>query len=250
MTVVLVNGNPETPAVWRPLIVALGRSDVVTLAPPGFGAPVPDGFAATYDEYVSWLVAELEKLGEAVDLVGHDWGSNFTFRVACERPDLLRSWVIDTAGGFAPDYSFPDVSRVWQEAGAGEKAMANWLAMDLPARTALNEALGMSADVAAELAVAFDKPMTDCILGVYRSVPESVLADWGQRAADASARPGLVVIPTHDEYTGTPGQHHWLAEKAGAQAAVLEGLGHWWMLQDPAAAAEALTRFWADYSSG
>jgi hypothetical protein len=25
---------------------------------------------------------------------------------------------------------------------------------------------------------------------------------------------------------------------------VLDGLGHWWMLQDPARGAAALTRFW------
>ncbi len=246
MTVVLVNGNPETPAVWRPLIVALAREDIVTLAPPGFGARVPEGFGATYDEYVGWLVAELESIGEPVDLVGHDWGANFSFRVACERPDLLRSWAIDTAGGFAPDYSFPGVSRVWQTPGEGEKAMANWLAMGIPERTALNEALGMTVDAAGELAAAFDKPMTDCILAVYRSVPQPVLAHWGARATDASQRPGLVVIPTGDQYTGTPGQHQWLAEQAGARVAVLEGLGHWWMLQDPAASAEALSRFWAN----
>jgi pimeloyl-ACP methyl ester carboxylesterase len=99
--------------------------------------------------------------------------------------------------------------------------------------------------VAAELAAAFDERMTQCILAVYRSVPEAVLADLGQRASEASARPGLVIIPTRDEYTGTSGQHRWLAEKAGAQVAVLEGLGHWWMLQDPAASAETLSLFWA-----
>src|SRR4051794_37056625 len=77
MTVVLVNGNPETKAVWEPLIAELGRDELVTLSPPGFGAAVPDGFAATYDEYVLWLAAELEAMGDPVDLVGHDWGANF-----------------------------------------------------------------------------------------------------------------------------------------------------------------------------
>jgi len=61
MTVVLVHGNPETDVVWEPLIGALGRDDIVTLSPPGFGAPLPEGFGATYDEYVSWLAAELER---------------------------------------------------------------------------------------------------------------------------------------------------------------------------------------------
>jgi pimeloyl-ACP methyl ester carboxylesterase len=47
MGVVLVHGNPETAAVWEPLRAALGRDDVVCLSPPGFGAPVPDGWEAT-----------------------------------------------------------------------------------------------------------------------------------------------------------------------------------------------------------
>jgi pimeloyl-ACP methyl ester carboxylesterase len=42
MTVVLVHGNPETDAIWGPLVDALGRDDVVLLSPPGFGAPLPE----------------------------------------------------------------------------------------------------------------------------------------------------------------------------------------------------------------
>ena len=33
------------------------------------------------------------------------------------------------------------------------------------------------------------------------------------------------------------------AERFGAEVAVLEGLGHWWMLQDPEAGATALRGF-------
>ena len=48
VTVVFVHGVPETAAIWDPLIAALGRDDVVALSPPGFGAPVPEGFEATF----------------------------------------------------------------------------------------------------------------------------------------------------------------------------------------------------------
>jgi pimeloyl-ACP methyl ester carboxylesterase len=50
------------------------------------------------DDYAAWLVAELEAVGEPVDLVGHDWGGGFTVRVVSLRPDLVRSWVSDAAG--------------------------------------------------------------------------------------------------------------------------------------------------------
>src|SRR2546422_8592058 len=55
MTVVLVHGNPETDAIWGPLVEALARTDVVRLSPPGFGAPLPDSFPTTYLAYRDWL---------------------------------------------------------------------------------------------------------------------------------------------------------------------------------------------------
>ena len=41
MTVVLVHGNPETEAIWGPLVDALGRDDVVRLSPPGSALRYP-----------------------------------------------------------------------------------------------------------------------------------------------------------------------------------------------------------------
>ena len=35
-----------------------------------------------------------------------------------------------------------------------------------------------------------------------------------------------------------------MANKLSAQVTPLEGVGHWWMLQDPERGAEALTAFW------
>ena len=40
MTVVLGAWQPETDAVWDPLVEALGRADVIRVSPPGFGAPL------------------------------------------------------------------------------------------------------------------------------------------------------------------------------------------------------------------
>ena len=104
--------------------------------------------------------------------------------------------------------------------------------------------MGMTPAVARALAVALDDTMGRCILALYRSVPEAVLAQWGQKVPAASARPGLVIVPAEDDYTGGEARHRWIAERAGASVAVLEGVGHWWMLQDPAAAAATLRRFW------
>jgi pimeloyl-ACP methyl ester carboxylesterase len=244
MRAVFVHGNPECAAVWSPLLAELNRSDVVTLSPPGFGAAVPVSFDATADGYVQWLTAEIEAIGTPVDLVGHDWGAMIALRVACQRPDLLRSWCIDIAGTFARDYVWHEATRAWRTPGEGEAAVAAWVQMGVLGRTSLYESLGMTAAAAKEIAEAFDETMGRCILGLYRSVPQDVLAKWSAQLPDAAARPGLVIFATEDIWSGGEARHRWVAEQCGAQTTVLEGFGHWWMLEDPAAGAHELRRFW------
>ena len=71
MPAVLVHGVPETPAVWDLLRAQLKRADVIALQLPGFGCPRPAGFGATKEEYVAWLVGELEQIAAQgpIDLV-------------------------------------------------------------------------------------------------------------------------------------------------------------------------------------
>jgi pimeloyl-ACP methyl ester carboxylesterase len=76
----------------------------VRLSPPGFGAPLPDDFSATYIAYRDWLEGELENFGEPVDVVGHDWGGGHVMNVVMHRPELVRSWVSDILGCFDPDF--------------------------------------------------------------------------------------------------------------------------------------------------
>ena len=128
MTIVLVHGNPETAAIWEPLTAALGRADVVALSPPGFGAPVPEGFAARSDDYLAWLVDQLEDLrgDEPIDLVGHDWGGGHVQRLAGTRPDLIRSWVTDIAGCTDPDYVWHDLARSGRRQAPARRPSRRW----------------------------------------------------------------------------------------------------------------------------
>jgi len=244
MTAVLVHGNPETAALWRPLVSELGGDDVITLSPPGFGAPVPYGFGATSDEYVAWLVSSLESIGEPVDLVGHDWGANYALRVACERPDLLRSWCVDTAGVWAPDYVWHEVSRMFRTPDVGERIISAWLAMGPEERQAIFQQAGIAPDVVAEMADAIDEAMGRCILEIYRSADEAAFARWREQLTAASARPGLVLAVVGDDLAGTEAQHRWTAERTGAEVALFDRRGHWWMLHEPATGAVALRGFW------
>jgi pimeloyl-ACP methyl ester carboxylesterase len=243
VTAVFVHGNPETAAVWRPLLAELDRDDVVTLSPPGFGAPLPAGFTGSCDEHLAWLVSELEALGEPVDLVGHDWGAMHSLRVACERPDLLRSWCVDTAS-WAPDYEWHEVTRRFQAPGAGEQLIQAWLAMGATGRRVIFQPAGVAPDVVAELAAAIDEEMGRAILGVYRSGDAAAFARWRTGLPAAAARPGLILAAVGDDFGGTEADYRWVASEAGASVEVLHGLGHWWMLEDPVAGAQALQSFW------
>ena len=243
MPVVFVHGNPETTAIWDELCKHLGREDVIALSPPGFGAPVPEGFDATSDGYLAWLVAEVEAIDGPIDLVGHDWGGGHVMRLAVSRPDLIRSWIMDIAGCFDPEYVWHDAAQAWQTEGVGEEAVKGMAGAPVEARTAQFEGLGMSPAVAKNVAEAVNEEMAACILTLYRSAAQPAMTELGKDLAKASGKPGLVIIATEDHYTGGEVLARRSAERAGAEVAMLEGLGHWWMCQDPKRGAEMLAGF-------
>jgi pimeloyl-ACP methyl ester carboxylesterase len=251
MTVVLVHGNPETPAVWDLLVealTALGVDEPVRLAPPGFGAPVPEGWGATVVEYRDWLVAELERIarstGDAVDLVGHDWGGGHVLNAVMLRPDLVRTWCSDILGVFDPDYVWHHLAQTWQRPGDGEAAVAALAGAPASTRVARFAASGMDPVVAERVVAGIDAGMGECILRLYRSAAQPAMARLGAGIEAAAARPGLAVVPSEDHMTGTPEQHRRTAARAGARIVVLDGLGHWWMAQDPQRGARVLVDFW------
>ncbi len=244
MTVVLVHGNPESDALWDPLVAALGRDDVVRLSPPGFGAPLPDGFTATYLEYRDWLEAQLENIDGPIDLVGHDWGGGHVLNVVMHRPELVRSWASDVVGLFDPEYVWHDLAQVWQTPGEGEQAVDAMLGGTVEDRAAQMAALGIAIDIATQIAAVQGPDMGRAILALYRSARQPAMAEAGRALENAQARPGLSLLATDDPYIGSDAVRRRAAERAGAETAVLEGLGHWWMVQDPARGAAALSGFW------
>jgi pimeloyl-ACP methyl ester carboxylesterase len=244
VTVVLVHGNPETDAVWDPLVEALGRDDVIRLSPPGFGAPLPDDWPATYLDYRDWLEDELSRVDGPVDVVGHDWGGNHVVNVMMHRPELVRSWVSDIIGVFDPDYVWHEAALVWQTPVEGERLADAMLGGTLQDRTDRLVGLGLTHEVAAKMATAHGPEMARALLALYRSARHPALAEAGRSLERAAARPGLCLLATEDHYVGSEEIRRRAAVRAGARTEVLDGLGHWWMVQDPERGAAALTRFW------
>ena len=244
MTIVLVHGNPETAAIWEPLVDALGRDDVVALSPPGFGAPLPTGFSATYLAYRDWLEDELEDFDEPVDVVGHDWGGGHVVNLVMHRPELVRSWASDVVGLFDPDYVWHDMAQIWQTPGDGEQLVDTMFGGTVGDRTEQMASLGIPRDIAESIAAAQGPEMGRAILLLYRSARQPAIAEASRTLENAAARPGLSLLASDDPYVGSDEIRQRAAERAGARTEVLDGLGHWWMVQDPARGAAALTRFW------
>ena len=109
--IVFVHGVPETAVIWNKIRSAIDRESVA-LSLPGFGSPRPDGFGATKEDYVEWLVSELSAIEGPIDLVGHDWGAGLTYRVATAHGGSVRSWVADIGNIAHADYEWHDIAKV------------------------------------------------------------------------------------------------------------------------------------------
>ena len=246
--IVFVHGNPETAVVWDRLSEALRSvtdADQIRLSPPGFGAPVPAGFEPSPRAYRNWLAAELEQIGEPVDLVGHDWGGAHVVGVVMTRPHLVRTWATDAIGVFPPDYVWHPLAQIWQQPGLGEQWVTETLAAPTAELAATLASLGMDAGIAARIASAFDATMGRCVLELYRSARQPIMVALGGKLPAARGRPGLALIAEGDEYVGTSAQSREAAAIAGAAVALLPDAGHWWMTTgDQQPAVDALTRLW------
>ena len=236
MPVLFVHGVPETHRLWGPLLSHVSRKDVIAPDLPGFDSPVPEGFGSTKEEYLQWLIAEVEKTGGPVDIVGHDWGALLVERLVCVRPDLVRTWA---AGGGAIDenYTWHQIAQMWQTPGLGEQVMRGMTAEALATAFVEN---GMPEDAARETAAQVDERMKSCILPLYRSAV-NYPKEWGPDV-DKTSRPGMLIWGEHDPYMQVEFARR-MAQRSGAELVLLDS-GHWWPLQRPKEAAQALERFW------
>ena len=234
MPAVLVHGVPDTAELWDPLVARLTRDDVVRVRLPGFGAPLPAGFTSTMDEYAEWLADETAAVGDPVDLVGHDWGSLLTQRVATTRPQLVRSFVLSD-GAVSSTFRWHELAKQWQTPGVGEQVMA------LMTPDAMVGGLRDAGHPGAEAAAArVDEAMKAAVLALYRSAVD-IASEW--TPAPGSGPPALVLWGSGDPF-GPPSYGRAAAQLANARYVELDG-GHWAIIERPAEAAAALESFWA-----
>ena len=237
MAVVFVHGVADTHHVWDEVQKYLLRSDTVPLALPGFGTPVPSGFTATKEEYVDWVIAQLEDLGEPADLVGHDWGCIFTARVASLRPDLVRTW----AGGSGPisaKYQWHQWAKIWQTPGAGEQWMKS---LNIEEFGRILGGLGVPSSLVGETFDRIDATMKECILRLYRSAVH-LGTEWEPGLAQVTA-PALVFWGREDQPTPVTFADE-LGKALHAKRILKVQSNHYTILQQPEEIASALHEHW------
>lgn len=213
-----MHGVPDTHDLWDDVLAHLSSGAASgAIAPdlPGFGCPVPDGFTATKEEYLAWLIGRVEEAvdstGGPVDLVGHDWGTLLTQRLAVERPDLVRT-LASGAAALEPTYEWHEFAKAWQRPETG-----------------------------IEMVPTSDARMAECILSLYRSAVD-VYAEWTGDIESLTAR-SLVVWGADDPFVGRAFGERF-AERTKADLLMLEGCGHWWPRERPAEVAAALEAHW------
>lgn len=238
---VFVHGVPDTPIVWSPLLDALNlHDDIFVPHLPGLSTPAPEGFGGTPDDYVDWLIAQLSRLAKRsgpLDLVGHDWGGLFVVRIACLRPDLVRTW---TAANAVPDPSdpWPLIARLWATPVLGNILMA------ISPSSGLEKALirqRLTGGMAAHEAAHWKRQSRRAILKLYRSGMH-IGADWDAEIDQAPDR-GLVIWSGQDPYTSNETAERF-AKRTGASLNILEGAGHWSIAERAETVAGILSTHW------
>ncbi|MEJ0095173.1 MAG: alpha/beta hydrolase [Methylocella sp.] len=239
--IVFLHGVPETAAIWKKTRQAVEQKSIA-LSLPGFGCPRPPGFVATKDEYVRWILGELDRISGPIDLVGHDWGAGFTYRIATAYGERLHSWVADLGNGVHPDYQWHEFAKIWQTPGEGEAFFASQNALPPEQLAPRYEAMGVPLADALEMAAGADATMGDCILDLYRSATPNLYALWGP--FNPTKAPGLILHATDDPFS----DKRLAAESAsalGARFELIRDVGHFWPYEAPDKGAAILKSFWA-----
>ena len=244
MAIVMVHGYPATSHLWDPVITALGpiEEPVIALDLPGFKHPPPEGWQASKENYVDWLVAQLADIAKAhgpVNLVGHDWGCLLSTRVATLRPDLVRTLVVSN-GPVDEHYPLHDSWRVWARPGEGEAAM---------------EALTPEF-IRENFTVVMPEPYIDSVcallnpwskrvgLELYRSAV-NVGREWAPDLPKIVAP--CMIIWGEDDMVVPVHFGRRMAARMGAEFVTVPGT-HFWQLEHAAQGAAHLRSFWQQFA--
>jgi pimeloyl-ACP methyl ester carboxylesterase len=99
----LLHGWGASKELMAPLAQRLGGYRVVAPDLPGFGATPPPPQAWGVDEYATWVIAVLDRLGiERAHVIGHSNGGRVAIAMAVSHPDRVARLVLTDSAGIRP----------------------------------------------------------------------------------------------------------------------------------------------------
>ena len=248
--VVLLHGFPERRGSWDAVAARLHRQGLRTLAPDqrGYSSGArPRGRSAyRLPRLVGDVVALVDEVGGPVHLVGHDWGAVVAWRLAIDRPDLVRTLTavsVPHPGAFAAACARgAQLLRSWYVLPFNVPLLPELAARHLPAL--VGEGLRRSGMTPERVALFQREIVADGALphalGWYRALPLSARGTAGT-AKERVTVPTTMVWSDGDNALDRSG-----AELCGRfvdadyELVVLEGVSHWIPTEAPDALADAV----------
>jgi pimeloyl-ACP methyl ester carboxylesterase len=242
--VVFVHGNPGPKEDWEDLLRRTGEfGRGVAPDMPGYGASdKPADFDYTSDGYARHLAGILEQLGiSTAHLVMHDFGGLWGLAWAVQHPDAFASaTLIDT--GVLLDYKWHRLAKIWRTPGLGEAFMATTSKRGFSILLSHDNPRLPAGAVDRLYEVSRGWPTKRAVLKLYRATPASSLGALREPLRQLD-RPALVVWGTDDVYLSWQQAERQRESFPSARIQLLEGLGHWPFLEDPARVAEVVIPF-------
>ncbi|HEX4353948.1 MAG TPA: alpha/beta hydrolase [Polyangiales bacterium] len=234
--VVFVHGNPGSSEDWLDLMHGVGDF-VRAIAPdmPGYGkSEHPHHFDFSVGGYGRYLKSLIDALGlERVHLVLHDFGGAWGLEWAAEHPSHVASLTLIDAGVLA-GYRWHRIARLWQTPILGEL-------LQLSATRAMFKR-SLNHDNPKPFPDAFvdrmfddmDWPAKRGVLALYRASRDtSAMRARHGEALKPLALPALVIWGAQDKYL--PVRFAQIqSEFFDTQVHVIDGAGHWPMIDEPA----------------
>jgi pimeloyl-ACP methyl ester carboxylesterase len=242
--VVFVHGNPGPKEDWLDLVDATGDfARAVAPDMPGYGAAdKPKQFDYTASGYASHLSGILGQLGiERVHLVMHDFGGAWGLMWAVQHPDAFASATLINTGVLL-DYRWHRLAKIWRTRGVGELFMATTNKKGFRMVIRHDNPRLPSPQIERLYESSSGWPTKRAILKLYRATPATAMGALRDPLRQLD-RPALVVFGTDDAYIPFEQADRQRESFPSATVTLLEGLGHWPFLEDPARVSERVIPF-------
>jgi haloalkane dehalogenase len=239
--VLLLHGNPDSHTVWYRVVERLAATHRC-IAPdlPGFGGtPLPASATFTLEEQGGFVRGVVDALGvKRVHLVVHDVGGAYGLAFAAMHPERLHSLTIMNTG-FFPGFRWHFWARVWRTPVLGELVMKA-TPRALFVRSLKQGSPRMPTEYAEHAFDAFDATTKAGVLRWYRAMDPKQWTGWDDKLFAAVKHvPRQVLWGDRDPFLPRSFADRFGGANGGDVKHFADA-GHWVMLEEPAAVADAI----------